>query len=78
MSNFTAARFRLTLVMLIFVFPLVTAISYLIGPLTEHWTIWQHSLLLAPMMVICIVFFITPIVNHHFSHFIAGTRKQKH
>lgn len=65
------ARLRLTLLMILFVYPIVTGYLYLLGPFTTGWTIWQRCLILVPMMVVTIVFIITPAITRLFGGFIA-------
>lgn len=65
------SRPRLALLMLIAVYPLITAVLYAVAPLTEGWEIWQRSLLIAPIMVGAIVFAIAPMINRRFAAFLA-------
>ncbi|MCW5717791.1 MAG: hypothetical protein KIS68_08180 [Bauldia sp.] len=57
--------------MLVAVYPLITTLLYVILPLTEGWPTWARTLVLAPLMVVSIVFFIAPRVQRHFGWFIA-------
>ncbi|WP_297112072.1 hypothetical protein [uncultured Devosia sp.] len=68
------ARLRLTLLMTLAVYPLVTLYLYILTPLTEGWSIWQRSLILVPMMTTSIVLVVMPFINKRFSAFIAGRR----
>lgn len=68
------ARLRLTLLMTLAVYPLVTLYLYMLTPLTEGWSIWQRSLILVPMMTTSIVLVVMPFINKRFSAFIAGRR----
>ncbi|MCX8995630.1 hypothetical protein NOF55_00740 [Rhizobiaceae bacterium BDR2-2] len=74
MSNTAPARklskTRLALAMLLPVYPLITALLYIVLPLTEGWATWQRTLLMAPVMVACIVFIVAPMVQKHFAGFI--------
>jgi len=61
---------HLALAMLLPVYPLITVLLYIVMPLTEGWAIWQRTLLIAPVMIISIVFFVAPMVQKHFASFI--------
>ncbi|HVY50764.1 MAG TPA: hypothetical protein VHA07_04310 [Devosia sp.] len=63
-------RFRFALLVLIGVYPLVTAISYAIAPFTAGWAIWQRGLVLAPMMVPAMVWGLIPFIQTRFRSFI--------
>lgn len=54
---------RLALAMLLPVYPFITVLLYILAPLTADWTIWQRTLLIAPIMVTSIVFVIAPLVQ---------------
>jgi antibiotic biosynthesis monooxygenase (ABM) superfamily enzyme len=69
------SRLRLAIVMLIPVYPLITAILYVIMPLTDGWQIWQRTLLIAPLMIFSIIFVIGPNVQKYFGWFIARVPK---
>lgn len=64
------SKFHLALAMLVPVYPLITTILYIVLPLTEGWTIWQRTALIAPIMVYAMVFFVSPFVQKRFSNFI--------
>ena len=65
-------RLRLALVMAGFVYPVITVYLYAIGPLTTGWEMWQRTIVLVPLMVLTIVFAVTPAINRYFGRFIAG------
>jgi antibiotic biosynthesis monooxygenase (ABM) superfamily enzyme len=65
------SKVRLAGLMLLAVYPLITAILYVVLPLTEGWAIWERTLLIAPVMVVSIVFFVAPWIQKHFGWFIA-------
>jgi antibiotic biosynthesis monooxygenase (ABM) superfamily enzyme len=65
------SKVRLAGLMLLAVYPLITAILYVVLPLTEGWTIWERTLVIAPIMVVSIVFFVAPWIQKHFGWFIA-------
>ncbi|MHA6300294.1 hypothetical protein [Devosia sp. CAU 1758] len=68
------ARLRLTLLMTLSVYPVVTLYLYVLMPLTNGWEIWQRSLILVPMMSATIVLLVVPFINRRFSEFIAGRK----
>lgn len=75
MSDLSAARpvpskFRLSLLMLAAVYPFVTAILYVLMPLTEGWPLWERTAVLAPVMVFSIVYGIAPTIHRRFAWFI--------
>ena len=61
---------HLALAMLVPVYPFITALIYIVMTLTEGWQIWQRTMLIAPLMVVSIIFFIAPMVQKHFARFI--------
>ena len=75
MSNSPVARpapskHRLAVLMLLVIYPFVTAILYVLMPLTEGWPIWARTLVLAPVMVSSIVYGIAPTLHRHLGWFI--------
>lgn len=71
------SRARLTIVMIVAVYPLVTALLYLLGPLTRSWEIWHRTLVLTPITVASIVFVITPIVNKYLGIHLQSRRRPR-
>lgn len=69
-------RWRLALLNFLAVYPLITALIYVIFPLTDGWTIWQRTLLLAPIMIAFMVYGIAPRLQRHFGGFITGTSRK--
>lgn len=59
-------RARFMLLVLIGVYPLITAISYAIAPLTAGWDIWQRGLVLTPIMAAIMVYFLIPFIQTRF------------
>ena len=57
------SRYRFTVVLAIVVYPLITAILYAVAPFTEGWSIWQRTLVVAPVMVITMVWGVIPAVH---------------
>lgn len=64
------SKLHLALALLLPVYPLITAILYIVLPLTDGWTTWQRTALIAPIMVFAMVFVITPFVQKRFASFI--------
>lgn len=69
-----SARLRLTLLMTLAVYPVVTLYLYALMPLTQGWDIWQRSVILVPMMSATIVLVVVPFINKRFGAFIAGRK----
>lgn len=56
--------------MLLGVYPLITAILYVVFPLTQEWQIWQHTLVIAPLMVSIMIWGLIPGVQRMFRGFL--------
>ncbi|TGQ46044.1 hypothetical protein EN859_006075 [Mesorhizobium sp. M00.F.Ca.ET.216.01.1.1] len=72
-STATATRFsrpRFALLVLLGVYPLITAILYVIFPLTADWPIWQRTLIIAPLMVTIMIWGLIPGVQKTFRGFL--------
>jgi antibiotic biosynthesis monooxygenase (ABM) superfamily enzyme len=67
-----AARARLAGLVLIGVYPLITAIIYAVAPFTEGWPIWERNLVIAPLMVVAMIYFVIPTIQKRFGKFIAS------
>ena len=65
-----AGSLAAALLMLIAVYPLITAILYVLMPLTDGWALWQRTLLLAPVMIVSIVYGVTPFMQRRFAWFL--------
>jgi antibiotic biosynthesis monooxygenase (ABM) superfamily enzyme len=63
-------RLRQFLVTLLGVYPIITLILYLVLPLTSGWQIWQTTLIVAPVMVAIMVFWMIPAIQKYFGRFI--------
>ena len=75
MSDISATRpvpskLRLSILMLAVVYPFVTAILYVLMPLTDGWPLWERTAILAPVMVFSIVYGIAPTIQRRFAWFI--------
>jgi antibiotic biosynthesis monooxygenase (ABM) superfamily enzyme len=72
-STAAATRFsrpRFALLVLLGVYPLITAILYAIFPLTDDWPIWQRTLVIAPVMVSIMIWGLIPGVQKAFRSFL--------
>jgi antibiotic biosynthesis monooxygenase (ABM) superfamily enzyme len=69
-----AIRTRLAMRVFLAVYPLVTVLLYVIVPLTDGWQTWQRTLILVPIMVVCLVYFVIPTIQGRFGRFIATGR----
>jgi antibiotic biosynthesis monooxygenase (ABM) superfamily enzyme len=67
-TRFSTPRFAF--LVLLGAYPLITAILYLVIPVTGGWAIWQRTLLVAPMMVAAMVWGVIPIVHRRFRAFV--------
>lgn len=67
-------RHRMALLVLVGVYPIVTAILYGLGPLTASWATWQRTLVLAPLMVVLMVYGLIPFIQVRFRGFLMGRK----
>ena len=65
------SKARLALVMILAVYPLITVLLYILAPLTEGWAVWHRTILIAPIMVLSIVFVVSPAIQRYFGWFVA-------
>ena len=59
-------RRRFTFLVLLGVYPLITAISYATAPLTAGWDIWQRGLIITPIMAPIMVYGLIPFIQTRF------------
>jgi antibiotic biosynthesis monooxygenase (ABM) superfamily enzyme len=64
------SRPRFAFLVLLGTYPVITAVLYLLFPLTEGWTVWQRTLIVAPLMVSIMVWGLIPAVQKRFRVFI--------
>lgn len=64
------SKLRLSMLMLAAIYPFVTAILYVLMPLTDGWPLWERTAILAPVMVFSIVYGIAPTIQRRFAWFI--------
>ncbi|WP_245485095.1 hypothetical protein [Ciceribacter ferrooxidans] len=65
------SKLRLAMIMLVAVYPFVTALLYIVLPLTESWPLWQRTLVIAPVMVFSIIYGIAPAIHRHLGWLVA-------
>ena len=70
-------RWRQALLMALAVYPIITAYIYVLFPLTEGWAVWQRTLVLVPLMVVSIVYFVAPNLQRHLGWFIVGRKRNE-
>jgi antibiotic biosynthesis monooxygenase (ABM) superfamily enzyme len=66
LTTHTPTRFsrpRFAFLVLLGAYPAITAILYLVFPLTGGWTIWQRTVIVAPIMVGAMVWGVIPAVQ---------------
>ncbi|MGB3503685.1 MAG: hypothetical protein WBA44_18840 [Mesorhizobium sp.] len=64
------SRPRFALLILLGVYPLITCLLYVIMPLTNGWSLWERTLVIAPLMVGLMVWGVIPAVQHYGRRFI--------
>lgn len=64
------SRPRFLLLVLLGAYPLITALLYLVVPVTAGWSIWQRTLVVAPLMVAAMVYGVIPLVQRRFQRFL--------
>jgi antibiotic biosynthesis monooxygenase (ABM) superfamily enzyme len=69
-ASLRPVRSRQFLVTLFGVYPIITLILYLVLPLTAGWPIWQTTLIVTPLMVAIMVFWMIPQIQKRFAGFI--------
>lgn len=52
------------------VYPLITALLYVVFPLTEGWATWERTLVIVPLMVTAMIWGLIPGVHRLFGGFI--------
>lgn len=66
------SRHRLALILVVAVYPVITAVLYLLAPVTEGWQLWQRTVLVAPIMVGIMVYTLIPFVHRNFRSFLSA------
>ena len=73
MADTVVTRFskpRFALIALVVCYPLITALLYLVAPMTAAWPVWQRTLIVTPAMVGMMVWVVMPAVQRSFGKFI--------
>jgi len=65
MSDPRFSRVRFTIAAVLAAYPLVTALLYLVLPLTPEWPLWQKSLLIVPVVVSTMIWLLIPRIQRH-------------
>lgn len=64
------SKIRMTIIMIVFVYPIVTLLLYMLSPLADNWAFWHRTLVLTPVTVGLIVFVVSPLIAKHFDWFL--------
>jgi EmrB/QacA subfamily drug resistance transporter len=64
------SRPRFALLVLLGVYPFITALQYFVGSFTGGWPLWERSLLVAPVMVAGMIWGVIPAVHRLFRGFL--------
>ena len=64
------SRPRLALLIGLGVWPVITALLYLIRPISQGWPLWLTTLALTPAMVIIMVWGLLPAIHRLFGGFL--------
>lgn len=64
------SRPRLTLLVGIRVWSIITALLYLIRPISQDWPVWLTTLALTPAMVVIMVWGLLPAIHRYFGRFL--------
>lgn len=64
------SRPRFAVLVLVGVYPVITTLLYVVAAWTEGWSIWQRTLLVAPIMVAIVIWGVIPLVQSRFRRFL--------
>ncbi|WP_045680010.1 hypothetical protein [Martelella endophytica] len=64
------SKARLALFLILAVYPVITALLYGVATFTRSWPLWQRTLIVTPIMVLLMVYFVMPAVHRVFARFI--------
>jgi antibiotic biosynthesis monooxygenase (ABM) superfamily enzyme len=64
------SRIRFSGFVFLFVYPLVTAFSYGLVPLTQGWPIWLRTLVMVPFIVGAMVYLIIPLIQRRLTNWL--------
>lgn len=65
MTELRFSRVRFTIAAVLAAYPVVTALLYLVLPLTPEWPLWQKSLLIVPVVVSTMIWLLIPRIHRH-------------
>jgi len=65
MSDPRFSRVRFTIAAVLAAYPVVTALLYLVLPLTPEWPLWQKSMLIVPLVVSIMIWLLIPRIQRH-------------
>ena len=68
-------KHKLAFLVLLFVYPVITAILYGMVALTTGWEVWERTLVLAPLMVGLMVYILIPFITTRFKGYLMGVKK---
>lgn len=66
------SRHRLALILIVAVYPVITSVLYLLGPFTDGWSVWQRTIVIAPVMVGVMVYGLIPFIHRTFRPFLTA------
>ncbi|WP_451986856.1 hypothetical protein [Azospirillum endophyticum] len=69
------SKIRMAIVMIVFVYPIVTILLYTLRSLANNWDIWHRTLVLTPITVVLIVFVVSPLIAKHFDWFLRPSER---
>lgn len=68
----TVSRLRFTALVALGVYPVVTLLLYVVLSVTPDWATWQRTLIVAPLMVVIVVWVLIPTIHRHFGRWLAA------
>ncbi|AWK88169.1 hypothetical protein [Azospirillum thermophilum] len=66
------SRLRFTALVALGVYPVVTLLLYAVLSVTPGWATWQRTLIVAPLMVVIVVWVLIPTINRRFGRWLAA------
>lgn len=71
------SRLRLAVLLIAAICPLITSLLYILTPLTNGWDTWHRTLVITPIMVLSIVFIVTPAIQRHFGWYVTRMPRRR-
>jgi len=65
MTDLRFSRIRFTIAAVLAAYPVVTALLYLVLPLTPEWPLWMKSAIIVPMVVSTMIWLLIPRIQLH-------------